>query len=183
MQTRGAQLAFGPDGRVLSTNVLPQALAAALDVEPNHLYLPELPTGRRIDTTDPVWADALATVVASLDTRPKSDLVGDHIINQRKWKRIRVGGSGAVALVATYFAFSQGDEAGRQQRVAIARLLLNQAEGSITADPRTALRMAEAAEYLEPGPENQTGLERLVRGTHYAGTLGGHTGNITAFAR
>lgn len=188
VQTRGAPLAFGDDGRVVSTDVLPPVLTAALSVEPNPLYLPELPPGGRINTADPVWADALATIVATLDNRKKSDLVGDHITNLKKSKQIRVGVTAGVAvavvlaLVATFFAVRQGNEAGRQQRVAIARLLLNQADGSIVTDPRTSLRMAEAAAQLDPGPENQTGLERLVRGTHYAGTLGGHTGNVTASA-
>jgi hypothetical protein len=175
-------------GGRLVTDALPPQLAAALRAEPNLVRLPALPATGRIDSADSPWENALASIVATLEGVAKSTLIGDHLTNQRRWKRTRTVGVTALALalvgalVAGAFAFVELGDARHQQRVALGRLLLGQAEGALATDPRTALRMAEAAEHLDPGLENVSGLTRLVRGTHYAGTLGGHVGYAGAVA-
>ena len=86
------------------------------------------------------------------------------------------------ALVAAGLATVQRQAADQGQRLAVARLLTSQAEAALGRDPRTALRLAEAAQQLSPGAETGSALAQLVRDTRYAGTLDGHTNTLSALA-
>jgi WD40 repeat protein len=66
--------------------------------------------------------------------------------------------------------------------VAIARLLDSQASAALGRDPRTALRLGEAAHALDPSSETRSALLDELLATSYAGTLTGHTGGVTAVA-
>jgi WD40 repeat protein len=180
---------FDPAGGVAHTDALPPRLAAALrHREPKVLTLPRVPGSQDLDTGGERWTELVADIVARLDGVAKDELIGEHIRNGRRWRQLRVGATSLLCLllvasvVATVIAIAQRDEARTQQRIAIARLLMVRAQAALVSDPQTALRLAEAAEHLNPDAENAAGLVRLVRGTAYAGTLagpGGH-GNITS---
>lgn len=179
---------FRPTGGVAYTDALPPRLAAALTGEPRVLDVPFAPGTRRPDLRSRRWSELLADIVATLDDVPKDTLIGQHIHNERRWKRIRLAALATVCVLlmaiagAGYVALEQGSNADTQQRIATARLLLAKAQSTLVSDPQTALRLAEAAAYLDPGPEIGAGVARLVRGTAYAGTLagqGGH-GNVTS---
>jgi WD40 repeat protein len=87
-----------------------------------------------------------------------------------------------AALVAAVLASVQLRAADQGRRLATARLLAGQAAASIGSDPRTALRLAEAALHLRPGVETRSALAQLVRDTRYTGTLEGHTESVSALA-
>ena len=88
-----------------------------------------------------------------------------------------------AALVAAGLATVQRQAADQGQRLAVARLLTrHEAEAALGRDPRTALRLAEAAQQLSPGAETGSALAQLVRDTRYAGTLDGHTNTLSALA-
>ena len=78
-----------------------------------------------------------------------------------------------IAVVQLGVTEQQRRLATKQQRIATARYLTTRAEAAIASDPRTALRLAEAAEHLNPAPETHAVLTRLLRDTRYAGTLTG----------
>ena len=163
------------------TDALPPALAERLTREPKVVELPEVPKSGRIDPANPQWTEALADVVSALDGVDKDQLVGEHLTNRRRWHRIRNSGVALLALLlvaaiaAAAVAFVQLGVARHQQRVALGRLVLNEAQTALASDPQLALRLALAARQLDPSPENQAGLTRLVGATPYAGTLDGHT--------
>ncbi|WP_222270309.1 nSTAND1 domain-containing NTPase [Modestobacter marinus] len=84
-----------------------------------------------------------------------------------------------LALGAAAFAIGQQRSAEERQRLATARLLVTQAESSLDRDPRTALRMGEAALRIHPSSETESALVRNVLTTPYTGTL---TGSVYAVA-
>ena len=59
-----------------------------------------------------------------------------------------------LAVLAAGAAFVQQRAAEERQRLATARLLLTRAETIVASDPRTALRLAEAANNIHPGRGN-----------------------------
>lgn len=185
-------IAFSPAGGLAHTDALPPRLAAAIGHrEPKVLALPRKARRQRLDTRGEEWSELLADIVARIDAGVTKDgLIGEHVRNARRWRRLRACVVGALCVllvaivVATSIAFVKSREATTEQAVAVARLLMGQAQATLVSDPQTALRLGEAAEHLNPDPENSAGLVRLVRGTAYAGTLagpGGH-GNVTSIA-
>src|SRR5205085_131037 len=56
------------------------------------------------------------------------------------------------------------------------------AETHLDQDPRTALRLNEAAVHIDDSPETRSALVNNLLATRYAGTLTGHNGSATAVA-
>ncbi len=86
----------------------------------------------------------------------------------------------AVGLAA--FAFDRQRAAEDRQLLATARQLLAQAEARLDEDPRTALRLNEAAIYIHDSPETRAALVNNVLTTPYTGTLAAHDGGVRAVA-
>jgi WD40 repeat protein len=76
-----------------------------------------------------------------------------------------------VALVGAGLATIQLQNSEEQRRIATARLLVTRAEGALSADPRTALQLGEAAQHLHPDAETGSALVQLIRTSPYIGTL------------
>jgi WD40 repeat protein len=87
-----------------------------------------------------------------------------------------------LALGAAVVAFGQQRLAEERHRLATARLLLPQAEAALNTDPRTALRLNEAAQYIHPDAETRSALKYNLLTTAYAGSLTGHTDAVEAAA-
>src|SRR3712207_9251130 len=62
------------------------------------------------------------------------------------------------ALGLAAFAFARQLAAEERQRLATARQLLAQAENRLDQDPRTALRLNEAAVHIQDSPETRSAL-------------------------
>jgi WD40 repeat protein len=167
------------------TDALPPAFAALKFPEPLWVDLRPL---RVAEPTDPAYHAAVVDISATLQGRPKDDLVGEQIRQHRKRRRFIALAAVTLVLltltsiVAAGMAAAQRDRAENQTRVATARLLLTQAQAIVAADPRTALLLGEAAQHIHPDPEIRSGLAELLRGTRYLGTLTGHTGPVTTVA-
>jgi len=86
-----------------------------------------------------------------------------------------------LALGLAAFAFDRQRAAEDRQLLATARQLLAQAETRLDQDPRTALRLNEAAVHVHDSPETRSALTNSLLATRYAGTLG-HTGPIWSVA-
>ncbi len=83
-----------------------------------------------------------------------------------------------VAVAQRGAAENQQSEAERQRSIAVARQLVAQAEIAAPSDPQTALRLALAADRIDPSARTRSGLVNTLLSTRYAGTLTGHTGGI-----
>jgi WD40 repeat protein len=87
-----------------------------------------------------------------------------------------------LALGAAVFAVGQQHAAEERQRLATARLLLTQAETTLGRDPRTALRLNEAAVGIHEDPDTEWALVRNLLTTPYAGALPGQNSPVSAVA-
>ncbi|MGY1680833.1 nSTAND1 domain-containing NTPase [Geodermatophilus sp. SYSU D01176] len=76
-----------------------------------------------------------------------------------------------LALAGAAVAMVQRDAAERNQREAVARQLVAQADAARTTAPRTAMLLGIAAEAVRPGPEARSGLVETLTHTLYARTL------------
>jgi hypothetical protein len=101
---------------------------------------------------------------------------------QRRARRRRIQAFTALsvllmlALIAAGIAVTQRNTAQQQQKMAVARGLVAQADAARNTDPRTALLLGIAAHRLHNSPETQASLVTTLTSTHYAGSLTGHTG-------
>ena len=87
-----------------------------------------------------------------------------------------------LALVAADIAFAQRHTAQQQQRVAVARGLVAQADAARNTNPRMALLLSIAAQHIHASPETQASLVKSLTTTHYADTLTDRTGSVYAVA-
>ncbi|MGW6194809.1 nSTAND1 domain-containing NTPase [Kribbella sp. NPDC055110] len=87
----------------------------------------------------------------------------------------------ALALTAAGIAAAQRNSAESERRTATVRQLIAQAEAAQTTDPRTALRLALAADRLDPSARTRWSLITTLLSSRYAGTLTGHRGSVDAF--
>ncbi len=94
-----------------------------------------------------------------------------------------------LALGLAVLAFDRQGAAEDQQRVAearqrlaTARQLLAQAQTRLDQDPRTALRLNEAAVHIQDNPETRSALVNNVLTTPYTGALTGHDGGVLSVA-
>ncbi|WP_020386515.1 TIR domain-containing protein [Kribbella catacumbae] len=83
-----------------------------------------------------------------------------------------------IAAVQSRVAQNQQAEAESQQRIAIARQLVAQAETAGSNDPQLALKLAIAADRIDPSARTRSSLVNTLISTRYAGTLTGHTSEI-----
>lgn len=87
-----------------------------------------------------------------------------------------------MALTAAGVAVIQQRAAVRQQMTATAGQLTALAAAARDTDPRTALRLAVAADRIHPGPDTKASLVDILTTTRYAGTLTGHPGTVLSAA-
>jgi hypothetical protein len=81
-----------------------------------------------------------------------------------------------LSLIAAGVAVIQRLAAAEGQRLATARQLVTQADAALrNGDPRTALRLSEAADRIHPGSETEASLVTTLLSTHHSGSLEGHT--------
>ena len=86
-----------------------------------------------------------------------------------------------IALIAAVVAVIQQRAAQERQLVATARQLIAQAEVTLAADPRTALRLSIAAHHLHPDGETRSSLLSTLTTTRYVGALPG-SGSVSSVA-
>jgi WD40 repeat protein len=102
----------------------------------------------------------------------------------RRGRALRVGL--AVLVILTFagaiVAFIQRSDAKDQQRLAIARQLVAQADAARDTNPRTALLLGIAAQRIHPNGETQASLVNTLTTTRYTGTLTGYNDQVTSVA-
>lgn len=84
-----------------------------------------------------------------------------------------------IAAVQRQVAKNQQAEAESQQRIAISRQLIAQAETAGSNDPQLALKLAIAADRIDPSARTRSSLVNTLISTRYAGTLTGHTSDVS----
>ena len=170
-------------------------LAAALADTGAHLHRSghDVATGLTTES-EHRWTHRYRTVVADrveLSVQARNFL-GASIRRDRRRRGRAVSILSALLVLAlglAAIAFDRQGAARDQQRVAEDRLrlatgrqLVAQAETLLDREPRTALRLNEAAVHIHDSPETRSALVNNVLTTPYAGTLAGHDGPVRAVA-
>ncbi len=156
---------------------------AQLDRDPDALY-----RGRALAAAE-LWRDARADdreltgaerefLDASSAARRAGEAEAEarHERDRRQNRRLRFLTAAlavllVVAGVATVLAVRQQRTATEQQRTAIARLLVSQAETARSQNSRLALQLGIAAEGIHPDPQTRASLVGTLAATPYRGTL------------
>jgi WD40 repeat protein len=87
-----------------------------------------------------------------------------------------------LALVGAGVAVVQQRKAEDRQRIATAGQLVAQADNIRKTDPRAALQLGIAAIHLNANPTTEASLVETLTTSHYASTLNGFGGQVTAVA-
>lgn len=162
------------------TTALSHSISGWFDEEPGWLDVRQ-PAGiqaRRNQRNDRL-RDAARTVAAPLYGLNKEQIDGVDEREYRRTQRTLKSGIATLvvltilALAATGIAYSQYKEKDQQLRLATSRLLVTQAESARSGDPRTALRLEEAAHRISPTAAVRSTLIESLLTTRYAGTARG----------
>lgn len=144
-----------------------------------------------------LWdADRLAAAlnaesVADLSTEAKSFLDASRIKvretrTRERRRRTRVIAALSVLVVlfaaASVFARVQWNNADDNQRVAVGRSLLSQAETLRQTEAGTSLRLGIGAMSINQSSEARAGLVKTLMGNHYLATTTGHGSEVSAVA-
>jgi WD40 repeat protein len=167
------------------TTALPESLRGWFRDEPLWVDLrPVVAAGRTYTTSDPLFLDAVATIAAAVQGRPKDELIGDDIRKfrgARRFRRLSVTGLcllTVAALVAAMIAGLQRAEAQTQARVALGGKLVAQAELTRADDPRSSLEYGLAAIATDATPAARGAVQHTLTQSRYAGSITDHNSGV-----
>ncbi|MGH3828544.1 MAG: TIR domain-containing protein, partial [Pseudonocardiaceae bacterium] len=167
---------------------LPPALRGAFDETPRWVDLRWLRDAGQVNQANPRLQDCVADVAAAIREVPKDQLVGEHIRQHRRTKRLTRGAIITLAVLlsavgtAATVAIGQRDQAVAAQRAVIARSMMTQAERIRDNDPREALQLGIAAQRVDPSPLTTASLTQTLLSSRYKATLTGHTSWVLSVA-
>src|SRR3712207_1362637 len=170
------------------TTALPPSLRGAFSEDPRYVDLRWARDEKDVSLQNPHFRDAIADVAAPLHHRSKDELIGEDVRQHRRtirWVRSAITTLTVLlilALTATVIAVNRQQAAEERLRLATARFLLVQAEARLDQDPRTALRLNEAAVQIHDSPETRSALVNNALTTPYTGALAGHDGGVGSVA-
>lgn len=145
------------------TSALPPALAASIRSEPRWVDVRELRTAE-LDFDNPDWQSCLADIVAALDNKPKDALIGEHIQQGRRTRRLvgAVVTALTVLLIASLagalVAVDQRNTAQEQTLLATSRQLVAEASAIRDTQPSLARQLLVQAYRLAPTDQVVGGL-------------------------
>jgi WD40 repeat protein len=172
------------------TTALPPSLRGWFDDEPLWVDLRPVVAlasaqSRAYSTADPLFLDAVATIAAAVQHRPKDELIGDDIRKYRGARRFRrLSWSGlslltVAALLAAVTAGIQRGEAQAQTRVALGEKLVAQADLARTDRPRDSLEFGLAAAATDATPAARTAVQQTLAQSYYAGSITDHDSGVS----
>jgi hypothetical protein len=142
----------------------------------------------QVDAADPRFRDCVADIAATVSEVPKDSLIGDHVQRQRQTKRLvrtvitTLSILVLTAVAAGIVALVQRNAARTNQRIAVSRQLIAEAESVASSDPGTALRLGVAAQLISDRGETRASLVNTLTHTRYAKTLTGHHDRVQSVA-
>ena len=178
------------------STALPSCLHDWFASEPNWLDLSTVDRRERLSLRHVAFRDAIATLSAAIQGRPKDDLLDEEVRLWRRRRRLTIAGAvaltlttlgsvtgGAIAVGQRNRAIAQERLAETQHRTVLAHGLTAQADDISTRDVRTAMRLDIAAQAILPNPRSQAGLyARVNANPRIAASLTHHNGAVQALA-
>ena len=142
---------------------VPAALRGVLAQEPRVADLASVARGeQRLKLPDDVVAD----IAAPLHDKPKDELVGDHIREHRRTRRLARGAIlglsilTAAAVIASIIAVGQRNSARHQAQVSLSRELATVSESLLPTNLNMALLLAVQAYQINPNAQSLAALMR-----------------------
>jgi WD40 repeat protein len=158
------ELAWRPDGSVDAqrTTVLPPSLVTAIKTEPKWVDM-RWARGATAVEDNPDWNSCLADIIAAIDGRPKDELIGEHVQQARRTRRLVIATFTtlsvllAASLVGGFVALNQRNEAQRQTLLATARQLTAEVASVRDSQPDLARQLLAQAYRMAPAEANVVG--------------------------
>lgn len=169
--TGGSDIAWDGDRPSDAADALPPVLLDRLTTEPKWVDLRAVAHLEHVDTGDALVSDALATFAARLRGVEKDELIGVHVVRERRTRRAMasgVAGLSILAVTASILAVTAGTESRRandQSDAADARLLAASALAVADTDAERAVLLAAEGYRLNPDNQTFTALLRSIEST------------------
>jgi WD40 repeat protein len=147
-----------------TTTALPPRLRGAFAEEPRFVDLRWVGTEDHLSSADPRFSDAVADLAAPLHCRPKDELIGDDVRQQRHARRLARGAIASLtvlAIVATTAAagfFNALGQARAETRLATSRSLAALAMGNVNDRVDVSLLLGIEALRMDKSPEARGAL-------------------------
>jgi WD40 repeat protein len=170
------------------TSCLPEPLFGRFSNEPRWVDLRAARGEEQLSLQIPQFRDKVADLAAPLHHVAKDDLFSEDIRRHRNTRRlvraviVMLSTLTVLASTAAVVAVQQWRNANAGQRRAVARQLDIQAASIVARDPATGVRLALAAQHIDPGPATDAALLNTLAATRYAGTLAINAGGLNSIA-
>ena len=168
------------------TTCLPPAMYGACAEEPAWVDLRAMRARTTVSLRVPEFQDLIADLAAPVHGTPKDELLGDAVNQVRHSRRIAWRISAAMAALVivaagvAVYAMHEKAVATQQERLAVARQLVAQANAAGAADPRLEVRLGLAARTLHDDEPARASIVRAMMSSRAAATLVGHTDDVVA---
>ena len=169
----GGELVWNPsihDFDPLLTTALPQNLFCVHRSEPRHVDLRWAQSSTDLSLTNPRFRSDVADLAASLHGVLKDTLIGEDVVQHRKFRRF-VASVMIALLVLTIAAVSFGYQAQMARIDAESRRFAAQALLAAETDPTVALQLAITAGARANNPDTEAALRETLRGSHLESEL------------
>ncbi|MFJ2202861.1 PQQ-binding-like beta-propeller repeat protein [Streptomyces violaceusniger] len=170
------------------TTCLSPALSGFFNEEPRHVDLRWMGQNHTGDLREPQFRACVADLAAPLHKRPKDELIGEDVLQRRKFQHFRramVAAITALALLASavaVYAIVQRNTAQEQARIATARQLAATALNLSSDDLEVASLLALQAYQVKKTPETMSALYQLTTGSPHLVRFVRGDGRVTALA-
>jgi len=180
------------------STAIPAAMYGAFGEEPRFTDLSWVEDARHLSLNDPRWRDGVADLAATLHDKPKDEMIGEDVLQNRRAKRgARLAITALLLLsvglaASTWFAFQesaravanakeaalQRDEALRRESLVLAAQSRTQTRDGMTADAVRLALQALPRDLQNPdrpyAPEAEAALYEAVHHNTEIMTLKGH---------
>ena len=170
------------------TDAVPRALAGAFSSEPLYVDMRWATDDMHLSRKNPRFMDVVADLAAPLHHKPKDDMVGDGIRQQRRNARWAWSAATVlailtiVAIVGALVAVQQRNEARTQRAQALSRQLAAQAVANTNARPDLALLLALEARHQTETADAENALFGALQQTAIPGRHFVRDGSIDTIA-
>ncbi len=170
------------------TDAVPRALAGAFSSEPLYVDIRWATDDMHLSRKNPRFMDVVADLAAPLHHKPKDDMVGDGIRQQRRNARWAWSAATVlailtiVAIVGALVAVQQRNEARTQRAQALSRQLAAQAVANTNARPDLALLLALEARHQTETADAENALFGALQQTAIPGRHFVRDGSIDTIA-
>lgn len=170
------------------TNALPPNLRGIFDHEPLYCDLRWARTSTDLSLRNPQFLDAVGTLGATLHGKPKDEMIGEDVRQNRLFKSVLAGVAllllalTGVAIMTAFYAVRRRDEALTERNIAASRELASASSAQLQTDPQLSLLLALNAVRAARTDEAELALRQSLTQHYEVARMEGHTLFVTKVA-